>query len=148
MTYLRGHSSTPPIQLVAVVVAGTFLMVGGLGFAPGATRRYELLEVAGHGSEAELFGLFQISVLHNLVHLAFGVAGLVMAATALGARRYLIGGGAICLALGVYGMVVDRQADANVLPLNRADDWLHLGLGAAMVVLGAVVNRPRRAHRH
>ena len=41
----------------------------------------DALRFAGHGSGAYLFGVFQVSVLHNLVHLAFGVAGLVLART-------------------------------------------------------------------
>ena len=49
-----------------------FLLVGILGFIPGITTGYDDLSFAGHHSEAELLGIFQVSVLHNLVHVAFG----------------------------------------------------------------------------
>ena len=42
----------------------------------------------------------------------------------------------IYLALFAYGMVIDMNSDANFVPFNNADNWLHLGLGAGMVVLG------------
>jgi Domain of unknown function (DUF4383) len=149
MTYFRGHSRTAPLQLAAAAIAAGFLMIGALGFVPGATRHYRHLEFAGHESRAELFGMFQISVLHNVVHLGFGLTGLIMAATALGARNYLVGGGVVYLALWAYGMVVDARTDANFVPLNRADDWLHFGIGAAMVVLGTTLagRRRRRGRR-
>jgi hypothetical protein len=40
--------------------------------------------------------------------------------------------------------VIDRDTDANFVPVNTADNWLHLALGVGMVVLGVVVGRERR----
>ena len=59
------------------VVAGVFIVVGILGFIPGVTTDYDSLQLAGHESEAMLLGIFQVSVLHNVVHLLFGVVGLL-----------------------------------------------------------------------
>jgi hypothetical protein len=42
---------------------------------------------AGHHSDAPLLGIFEVSVLHDIVHLLFGVGGLAMARTPGGARR-------------------------------------------------------------
>src|SRR5690606_24103664 len=85
-------------------------------------------------------------VLHNLVHLAFGIVGLLAARAGWrAARAFLIWGGVIYLALFVYGLVVDKQGDGNFVPVDNADDWLHLVLGAAMVVLGALAGPRRRA---
>ena len=55
--------------------------VGVLGFIPGITSNYSTLNFAGHVSGAELLGIFQVSVLHNIVHLLFDVAGVAMART-------------------------------------------------------------------
>src|SRR5690606_37118493 len=49
----------------AVVVGVVFLVVGILGFVPGVTTNLGELEWYGHESRAELFGIFQVSVLHN-----------------------------------------------------------------------------------
>lgn len=124
------------MQAVALVVAAAFALVGVLGFIPGVTTDYDRMEFAGHESGAQLFGLFDTSVLHNLVHLAFAAAGLVLARTWNGARAFLIGGGLVYLAVAAYGALTDRHEDANFVPLNNADDWLHLGLGVVMIALG------------
>jgi hypothetical protein len=126
-------------------VGVVFLLVGVLGFIPGITTNYEALGGAGHHSGAMLLGLFNVSVLHNIVHLAFGVAGVVMARTAALARAYLIGGGVIYAVLFVYGMVIDHDSAANFVPVNQADNWLHLGLAIGMIALGVLLaNRDTR----
>jgi uncharacterized protein DUF4383 len=84
-----------------------------------------------------------VSVLHNIVHLLFGVAGLALARTARNARLYLIVGGAIYLVLWIYGLVIDQMSSANFVPVNTADNWLHFGLGAGMVALGLALTRGR-----
>src|SRR4249919_1031791 len=92
--------------------------LGGLGFIPGVVSDYGALRWWRIDSGAELFGLFGTSILHNLLHLGFGVAGLVAARSAAGARAYLTGGGVLYVALGVYGLLIDRFGDANVIPVN------------------------------
>ncbi|WP_280507741.1 DUF4383 domain-containing protein [Nocardia flavorosea] len=129
------------VQLAAIAVGAVFLLVGVLGFIPGITTNYDSLEWAGHHSEAQLLGLFNVSVLHNAVHLIFGVAGLAAGISAAVARIYLLVGGAIYLLLWVYGLVIDHTSDANFVPLDTADNWLHFGLGLGMIALGTLLPR-------
>lgn len=146
--HTHSHSSVKqgsPIQAASVLVGAVFLLVGVLGFIPGITADHDGLRAAGHESNAELLGVFQVSVLHNIVHLLFGAAGIALARTASGARAFLVGGGAIYLVLWLYGLVIDKTSQANFVPLNTADDWLHFVLGAAMVALGVVLGRRRPA---
>ena len=126
-----------PVQSVAAVVGVVFLLVGVLGFVPGITTHYGDLSFAGHGSGARLLGVFQVSILHNLVHLAFGVAGLVLAKTADGARKFLLGGGAVYLALWVIGLV----GAAEWIPSSTPDNWAHFAFGVALFGLGVVARR-------
>jgi hypothetical protein len=142
MLDVRHMSAT---QQAAFGVGIVFLLVGVLGFVPGVTTSYDQMQLAGHESEAMLFGIFQVSVLHNVVHLAFGVAGVLMARTWSTARTYLLGGGAVYLALWAYGMAIDHGSEANFVPLNAAVDWLHFGLGVGMIGLGLLV--PKLAER-
>lgn len=135
------HRTRSPIQLAAMSVGAVFLLIGVLGFIPGVTTDYDQLRWAGHHSEAQLLGLFSVSVLHNIVHLAFGVAGLAAGAKASAARAFLLVGGAVYLLLWIYGLLVDRHSAANFVPLDTADNWLHFGLGLGMVALGAVLSR-------
>lgn len=124
-----------------MLVGAVFLLVGILGFIPGITTDYDTMEFASHDSRAELLGIFQVSILHNLVHLAFGVAGLALSRSASGARTYLLAGGAIYLVLWLYGLLIGHDSDANFVPLNTADDWLHFVLGIGMIALGVLLTR-------
>jgi hypothetical protein len=113
---------------------------------------YDSMEFAGHESRAELLGIFQVSILHNLVHLLFGVAGLALARTLQSAQGFLLGGGAVYLVLWIYGLAIERRSDANFVPLNDADNWLHLVLGAGMIAVALALRgtrgvTPGRAHR-
>jgi hypothetical protein len=136
-------NARPLVRTVALAVAVVFLLVGILGFIPGVTTNYGDMQFAGHESDAKLLGVFQVSILHNIVHLLFGVAGLALARTVSGARLYLIGGGAVYAVLWLYGLVIDHGSNANFVPLNTADNWLHLGLAVGMIALGLLVS-PRR----
>ncbi|GAB7005634.1 DUF4383 domain-containing protein [Nocardioides sp. AN3] len=138
----RSMTATP-VQTAATVVAAVFLIVGIAGFIPGITTHYGDLSFAGHHSQAKLLGLFEVSVLHNIVHLLFGVVGLAMARSWTGARSYLIGGGIVYFVLFLYGLIVDRNSGANFVPVNSADNWLHLLLAVGMVVLGLALSRNR-----
>jgi hypothetical protein len=140
MSEVRQATRTP-LQTAALVVGVVFLLVGIAGFIPGITTNYDTMTFAGHHSEAQLLGVFNVSILHNLVHLAFGVAGLALARTVTGARGFLIGGGAIYLVLWLYGLVIDMNSAANFVPLDDADNWLHLVLGLGMIGLGLALGR-------
>ncbi|MFB9404420.1 DUF4383 domain-containing protein [Pseudarthrobacter polychromogenes] len=129
------------IQTAALAVGAVFLLVGVLGFIPGITTNYETLGFAGHESGALLLGIFQVSILHNIVHLLFGVAGIAMARSAAQSRNYLIGGGAVYLVLWIYGLLIGKDTAANFVPVNTADDWLHFVLGVAMIGLGVALSR-------
>ena len=133
------------VRVAAAAVGVAFLVAGVAGFIPGITTNLDGLEFSGHESGAELLGLFQVSILHNVVHLIFGVAGLALARSATTATQCLIWGGATYLVLWFYGLVIDQHGTGNFVPLNDADNWLHLGLGLAMLLLGLVGRRAQIA---
>ncbi len=120
--HVRPYEGLLADQSAAIGVGALFLVLGILG----------AIKTIGGSSAAMLFGTFQVSLWLNLIHLALGIAGLAMARSFAMARWYLLGGGAVCLGLWLYG----RLVGSNVLALNNADDWLHFGLGVAMVILG------------
>ncbi|MCP9985733.1 DUF4383 domain-containing protein [Streptomyces sudanensis] len=131
------------MQKAALLVGSVFLLVGILGFIPGITTDYDTMKFAEHHSEAKLLGLFQVSILHNIVHLLFGIAGIAMARSASTARNFLIGGGIVYLLLWLYGLIIDHDSAANFVPVNTADNWLHFFLGLGMIALGTLLTRGR-----
>jgi hypothetical protein len=137
----RASSGRTAVQKAARLVGIVFLAVGILGFIPGITTHYGSMSFAGHMSEAKLLGLFQVSILHNIVHLLFGVAGLALSRTIGGAKSYLVVGGIIYAVLFIYGVAVPMSSGANFVPMNTADNVLHLLLALGMIVLGALLTR-------
>ena len=130
------------MQRITRLAGVGFLVLGIAGFVPGLTTNlYDGLEFAGQAGNAELLGAFEVSVQHNIVHGLFGLAGLAMAATTSGARTYLVGGGALYLGLFLLGLV----GAGDWIPVDRADDWLHLGFGAGMIALGVLTTRDQRS---
>jgi len=132
----------------ALIFGIVFLIVGAGGFIPGLN----MMDHSGHAADADVtvrsffgyeLGLFPVNVLHNIVHLLFGIAGIALARTISGARNYLIWGGAVYLVLWLYGMFIDHESPANFVPLNTADNWLHFLLGVGMLALGLLLTRDR-----
>ncbi len=128
-------------KAAAATVGAVFLLVGALGFIPGVTTNYDTMTFANHHSEAELLGIFQVSVLHNIVHLLFGVAGLWAATQARLVPPVLLGSAAIYGVLTIYGILIDHDSSANFVPVNSADNWLHLVLTVALAGLGLYVKK-------
>ncbi len=132
------------VRMFSLAVGIVFVLVGIAGFIPGLTEGVGEMTFAGADSDAFLFGVFAVSILHNLVHLLFGVAGIAAAARATASRGYLIGGGGVYLLLWIYGVGTHDDSAANFVPLNSADDWLHLGLGLGMIGLGVLATTVER----
>jgi hypothetical protein len=88
-----------------------------------------------------LLGVFQVSILHNIVHMLFGVAGILMGRAPAQARSFLLYGGIVYLILWLYGLIVGHESAANFVPVNTADNWLHFLLGVGMIALALLLSR-------
>jgi hypothetical protein len=129
----------------ALVFGIVFLAVGILGFIPGANQMHhgdphaENLSVGGPG-HGNLLGLFHVNVLHNGVHLLFGVMGLAMARTLGAARSYFRIVGVAYLLLAVMGLVsaANMHNTFGLVPIHGNDVWLHALLGAAGIYFGFI----------
>ena len=145
-----GIAARSNVQKASLAVGAVFLLVGVLGFIPGITQNIYPLNLFDHEPNHEhalLLGLFEVSVLHNIVHLLFGAAGLLLARTATGARSFLLYGGVIYLVLFVYGLVVPEDSAGDFVPLNSLDNILHLVLGAGMIALAMILTKGRAKAR-
>lgn len=119
----------PSIQRVATVSGILFLVVSAVGFAVGA---------AGHPmmnmSTGMLLGLFPVNVLHNAVHMLFGIWGIWAGRSASRSVVYALGSGAAYLVLAICGMVTPVLL--GIVPIGGYDVVLHLALAVALAGAG------------
>lgn len=139
----RASRSTGTTAAQTAAASGGLLstLIGAAGFIPGITKHLGDIKFAGHDSGAMLFDRYQTSWLMNLVAIGIGLAGLAAARGWSSSRGWLLGAGALMLALWIYGLVTKNSTGANFLPTNNARDWLHFALGLGSMALGAVMGR-------
>lgn len=101
-----------------------FLLVGVLGFVPGITNDQHML-----------LGIFQVSALHNVIHLLSGIAALLASRAEAYAKLYFKIFGLVYLLVAVVGWV---QGDTvlGLIDVNLADNLLHTVLGVAIAGIG------------
>ncbi len=87
-----------------------------------------------------LLGLFAVNWLHSVAHLAIGAAGLASYRSHTAARSYAIGIGVLYLGLFVIGLILPLVF--GLLPLNGADNILHLVSGAVALAVGLTSPAP------
>ncbi len=119
------------VQRVAQIFGWIFVVIAIWGFV-----------VSGGSMEADpamapkVMGLFAVNLLHNIVHLLFGVWGIMAARAPASARTYAIVAGSIYLALTILGFLTPTTF--GLIPIGGNDIWLHALI--AVVLLGAGIS--------
>ena len=123
-------------KTIATVFGVIYLIVGVLGFVP---------QLGGSTSMAasSLFGIASVNVLHNIVHLIIGLAGLSGGRTDSGAISFGKTFGIVLLLIGLLGFVTPNLL--GILPIGGDDIWIHLVSGAILAYVGFTATAPRRA---
>src|SRR5713226_5034667 len=116
-----GNRST--VQMVALLFGAIYLAAGVLGFLPFLGGSYTLTNSA-------LLGHFQINLLHNLVHVVIGIAGLAAASSVANSKTFCQVVGVILLLLGVIGIFL--ASPLGLLYIGGLDIALHLVTGAVL----------------
>jgi len=111
------------VQRVAQVFGWVFLLIGLIGFYYSRTMEMQML-----------LGLFPVNLLHNTVHVLFGVWGIAAARSFGGAKMYGQIGGVIYLILAVLGLI--DPTGFGLVPLGGNDIWLHAVLGIVLAYVG------------
>jgi hypothetical protein len=115
------------VQTAALAFGVIYLLAGLLGFLP-------FLGGSATQTDRALFGLFQVNLLHNLVHVAIGIAGLAAASSIANSRTFCQVVGVILLLLGVLGIFVANPL--GLVYIGQADIGLHLVSGAVLAYFG------------
>ena len=135
------HFGRTDVQNVGMGVGIVLMLAGVLGFIPGITQQYGELRFLGPDSHAMFLGLFQVSMLLNIVQLVIGATGWAMSRNGMGARNFLMGFGALYIVLSIFGLSVGVGSAANFLSLNTMDNWTHMVLGVLMIGAGWILSR-------
>ena len=123
----------------ALLFGIVFLLVGIAGFIPGmVTPPPAGPDVAVDAGFGRLMGLFPINALHNLVHIAFGIWGLVAYRSFSAARLYGRGVAVIYVLLAVMGLIPGLNTTFGLVPIYGHDVWLHALLAVVAAYFGFV----------
>lgn len=117
------------VTRVAMVFGAVFVLVGILGLVASGG-----MSMAADPAPAMLLGMFPINLLHNVVHILFGVWGLVAARSFAGAKMYAQIGGVVYLVLAGLGFVAPTTF--GLIPIGGNDIWLHAVLGGVLAGFG------------
>lgn len=126
------------VRTAALLFGIVFLAVGIAGFVPGlaSPATHEGLTMT-HGS-AMLLGLFPVNVLHNVVHLLFGVWGLAAYRSVGGSIGYFRAVAVIYALLTVLGLLPQTNTLFGLVPLHGNDVWLHALLAIVAAYFGFI----------
>ncbi len=130
-----------PARLYALVFGAVLTVAGIIGFF------YEPSFATGDDLEREaVFGILDVNGWHNVVHLATGLLGLIAAGSLAASRAYALALGVVYIAVAVWGFILGApDAFVDAVPINAADNWLHLGIGVLGLIAGMAPSRAATA---
>jgi hypothetical protein len=121
-----------PAQVYALVIGTTLTIAGIVGFF------YNASFGSGNGTSRDaVLGILDVNGWHNVVHIASGAVGLLVARSYGGARVYALLFGAVYLLVALLGFLAGDGSELfNLIPVNTEDNFLHLLIGIAGVGAG------------
>ena len=124
-----------PARLYATLAGGVLMILGIAGF-------FYSSSFGSPGDVGETFGLFAVNGWYNVAHIAVGAIGLLVAGYA--ARRYAFWLGALCTAIGIWGLIAGSgEAIFGLLPTGSGNNFLNLALGALGICAALATPRSR-----
>lgn len=132
-TASRANERTPA-QWYCYIFGATLLLVGIIGFFADAG-----FDVGTDIDGDKLLGIFEVSGIHNLIHLASGALLLATAPRRASARLAALGFGAVYLLVTIIGFI---QGDTvlGIIPVNSADNVLHVLISVLAIGAGLASN--------
>ena len=138
----RGRSTA---QWFCLIVGATLVLAGLFGFLAEAT--FDTSAGSDPGAlDGENLIIFEVNGWHNIVHIASGLFLLVFAGRHRSARTAALAFGAIYGVVTVIGLI-DGHDVLGVIPVNPADNVLHVLLSVIALAVGLAAPRDRRDRR-
>lgn len=121
-----------PAQWYCLIFGATLVLVGLIGFLADAGFNF--------GSDVDgdnLLGIFEVNGVHNIVHLASGALLLAASPKRASARIVAIGFGVVYLLVTIIGFIQGDHV-LGLIPVNTADNFLHLAISALGIAAGVM----------
>ena len=118
-----------PAQWYCVLAGLSLLLAGVLGFISDASFN------TGDGVQGDSFIGFEVNAIHNLVHIASGLVLLAASPKRASARAVALGFGVVYALVAIIG-IIDGEDVLGLIPINAADNVLHVALAALGVISG------------
>lgn len=120
-----------PAQLYALIFGAVLTVAGIIGFF------YNSDFTSDKSVRDAVFGILDVNGWHNVVHIASGVVGLAVAASYASSRGYALGLGVVYIIVAIWGFIIgDGNSILSIIPVNTADNILHLLIGIAGIAAG------------
>jgi hypothetical protein len=132
----------------ALIFGIVFLAVGALGFVPGMVHMPPMdphPDVMMPDSYGDLLGLFPVNMLHNVVHILFGLWGIMAYRSLAGARMYFRAVAVIYGLLTLLGLIPSMSTTFGMVPIYGNDVWLHAVLALVAAYFGWMNRDPAGA---
>ena len=92
--------------------------------------------------------LFEVNVMHNLLHVSVGIIFIIGAVLPEKAARITLQSlGIVGVGLAILGFMTTDGLLLGLVHINEADKWLHVGLALIIVVAGFGIPKSIRALR-
>ncbi len=124
------------VRTVALLFGIVFLAVGILGFVPATAEPATHEGLTMTQNSAMLLGLFPVNLLHNVVHILFGLWGLAAYRSVGGSIGYFRAVAVIYALLTVLGLLPQTNTLFGLVPLHGNDVWLHAVLAIVAAYFG------------
>jgi hypothetical protein len=125
-------------QMFSRLLGIVFVIVGVAGFIPGLTPAHVHPDLRVQAASGMELGLFPVNVLHDIIHIAFGVWGIVAASSFDAARAYARVVAIAYALLTVLGLIPATNTTFGLVPIYGHDIWLHALLALAAAYFGFV----------
>ena len=128
------------VRYFALIYGIVFLVAGIAGFIPGLVMPFgaEHPELAVDAGAGRLFGLFPVNLLHNVVHVLFGIWGLAAWRSVSGSVNYAKSVAVIYGVFAIMGLIPLLHTTFGLVPLYGHDVWLHVLLAGVAGYFGFV----------
>jgi hypothetical protein len=130
------------VRRFALIFGIVYLLVGVMGLIPALLTPMTAPGVTVDTLSGNLLGVFPVNIVHTLVHLIFGIWGIVAYRSYSGSRSFAWVAGIVFLALALFGLIPGLNTLFGLAPLTGSDIWLHALSGVLALAFAIMARTP------